>query len=183
MKKEKIKFIVIAILILASGLIYSFFLSENKGKSGLILETENLESVSVSLEDEIYVYVCGQVEKPGVYLFKTGDRVCNAIEKAGGITSDGNIENINLADVLVDGQMIKIMSVDEITVSDDDGLVNINTATKEVLMSLPGIGETKAQGIITFRESSGSFSSIEDIMNVEGIKESLFSKIKEFIKV
>lgn len=183
MKNEKIKYIIIAILILASGLIYSFFLSEDNRPSEVSLDPQTEESSLITSDTEIFVYVCGQVMNPGVYSFKQGDRICDAIEKAGGITSEGNIEGINLADLLEDGQMIKILSITEDSETEDDGLIDLNNASKEVLMSLPGIGETKAQGIISYRENTGSFISIEDVMKVEGIKETLFSKIKDLIKV
>ena len=119
-----------------------------------------------------------------MYELEQGERVFKAIEKAGGITSEGNTNDINLADILEDGQKIQINSTNQGALGEEsDGLVNINTATLDLLMDLPGIGTTKAQGIISYRENNGLFNSVEDIMLVEGIKETLFSKIKDLIKV
>ena len=186
-KKEKIKYIFIAIVILATGLIYSFFLSEKDINNSSVVLDENVSQDGTENEisgSKIYVYVCGCVVSPGVYELEQGERVFNAIEKAGGITNEGNTNDINLADVLEDGQKIQINSINQVALGEErDGLVNINTATLNSLMDLPGIGTTKAQGIISYRENNGLFNSVEDIMLVEGIKETLFSKIKDLIKV
>lgn len=154
-------------------------------------ETENrlLEDDSGSL---IYVYVCGQVQKPGVYSMKKGDRMFQAVELAGGILQTGDAAGVNLAEPLYDGQKIYIPSFDEAetgrreeTAEEDasDGLVNINRASKEVLMTLPGIGETKADAIVTYRQENGIFDSLEALMNVPGIKEGVYSKIKDRITI
>ena len=143
---------------------------------------------------EIYVYVCGEVKNPGVYETYEGARVYEVIELAGGMTDDAAQESLNLAEEVTDGQQINVPSVDEISASadssnagsletTDDGLVNINTADAEELMTLSGIGEVKAASIIAYRETNGSFSSTEDIMNVDGIGEGVYSKIKDMIKV
>lgn len=186
-KKDKIRYVIIAIVILTTGLIYSFFLSgKYKEDTSVIInsESENQESTNSSSSSKIFVYVCGYVLNPGVYEFNQGERVFNAIEKAGGVIDEADTENINLADILQDGQKIQIKSSSvEALGEESDGRVDINTATLDTLMSLPGIGETKAQGIISYRDSGGFFYAVEDIMLVEGIKETLFSKIKDLIKV
>ena len=170
-------------------------------QSQIYLSTERAEStediLEVQLETEseeklLYVYVCGAVRTPGVFSFKEGARVWEAIEAAGGFLEDARTDYWNQAMVLNDGEMIYVPRIDE-DVEDpevkassqdsEDGRININTASKEQLMGLPGIGESKALQILSYREEHGEFSSTEDIMNVPGIKEAMYSKIKDYIRV
>ena len=154
-------------------------------------ETE--ENASVAADEVIYVYVCGAVECPGVYELKTGARVYEAILCAGGLTKEAAQNSVNQAKLLEDGEQIYIPAQEEVdqlgkeTDSSDgitsDGKVNINTATKEELMTLNGIGESRAESILAYREEHGGFSCVEDLMNVEGIKEGIFQKIKDSITV
>ncbi len=151
---------------------------------------------------EIYVYICGEVSVPGVYVLKSGARLCDAVEAAGGMTDNASRTYWNLARVLEDGEMIYVPTIEEAAERDfselasseedsgqepggisEDGRVNINTATEEQLMTVPGIGEAKAKSIIAYREENGSFNSIEDIVNVSGIKDGLFQQIKDYITV
>ncbi len=148
---------------------------------------DNLDAVSDTTD--IYVYVCGQIANEGVYILSKGDRVYQAIEMAGGLTDIADCRQINQAMELTDGMQIYIPIVGEY-ISDqpigeevDDGKININIASKEKLMEIPGIGETKAIAIINHRETKGNFNTIEDIMNIDGIKEGTFNKIKDYIKV
>ena len=144
-------------------------------------------------DDRIYVYICGQVEHPGVYQLAADQRVYALIDLAGGLTNQADETCVNQAQTLTDGQMIYIPAVGEegLKVSDSssetiqtgDGKVNINTADLATLMSLPGIGEGKAQSILNYRQEHGSFESVEDIMNVEGIKEGTYTKLKDKITV
>ena len=142
-------------------------------------------------EGKIWVYVCGQVASPGVYELPEESRIYEAVESAGGILEQGAAESVNLAEKASDGQRIYIPSKEEAAAmpaeTPDEGSsggmnderVNLNTADKEELMTLTGIGETRAEAILTFREENGSFHSPEDIMNVQGIKEGIYEKIKE----
>lgn len=155
---------------------------EEKGASG---HTElNEEKVA-----KIFVHVCGQVNCPGVYELDAGSRIFEAIEAAGGMTKLAAYDSINQASVLNDGQQIYVFSKEEVMKSEertdtvDDGKVNINKASKEELMGLSGIGESKAEAIIRYREESGNFDSIEEIMEIEGIKEGVFRKIEDQITV
>lgn len=148
-----------------------------------VTEQKELED-NKTAESFIYVYVCGYVKNPGVYPLESGARICDALESAGGVLNDGNQEALNQAEYAVDGQTIYVpgISEDMEVVDSDDGLVNINTADKEELMTLPGIGQSKADIIIQYRENHGSFQSIEDLMKIPGIKEGVFNKIKDYIK-
>lgn len=145
---------------------------------------------------EIYVYVCGHVFSPGVYKLSTGSRIYDAIDLAGGITDDGRPEALDQAKPVSDGQTIYVPGLDEEWTGvnslereesafspNDEGTVNINSASKEVLMTLPGIGESKADDIIRYREETGGFKSIEDIMKIQGIKEGVYNKIKDRISI
>ena len=165
-----------------------------------VTEMDNVEESS-ELETEtetqsVYVYICGQVTNPGVYVLPMGSRVCDVLALAGGFTPDAATEYWNQARVLCDGEMIYIPTqaeakerqseeTNQVETIDtqDDNKVNINTASKEELMTIPGIGEAKAKAILAYREEHGPFSSIEELMNVEGIKDGVFSKMKEYIKI
>lgn len=140
----------------------------------------------VSEDDTILVFVCGEVNNPGVYEFKRGERVCDAILRAGDFTQDADTEFLNQAAELSDGQKLYVPSENESTAAteqEDDGLVNINTATTSQLKTLPGIGDVKAEAIISYRDKNGSFEKIEDIKQVDGIKSGLYDSIKDMITV
>ena len=137
----------------------------------------------------IVVYVSGHVHSPGVFEMADGARMWQAIELAGGMTEQADENAINLASELFDGQHIVVFGIDDnmppsvAAAGQAGGLVNINTATAEQLQSLSGIGEARARDIINHREARGGFASIEEIMNVPGIGEGIFARIREGITV
>ncbi len=151
-----------------------------------ILSVEEENIIKTEEEKEIYVYVhlCGEVMKPGVYYMSSKSRLYEVLEAAGGYTKEANIDAINLAQAITDGMQVEIPSMHQTTELEvkDDGKVNINEASEGILCTIPGIGITKAKNIISFRETLGKFKEIEDIMKVEGIKEATFEKLKEYIK-
>lgn len=151
-------------------------------ESGGSYETDEMATAG-----DIYAYVCGSVNNPGIVCVKQGDRIYKAIELAGGMNAEADINAVNQADFVQDGQMLYIPAVGEKYVSQDNssdsGRVNINTADVQTLTTLPGIGESRAEAIINYRNRSGFFGTIEDIMNVAGIKEAAFEKIKDYICV
>ncbi|HEX3077486.1 MAG TPA: helix-hairpin-helix domain-containing protein [Lachnospiraceae bacterium] len=151
-----------------------------------------------SEEAVIFVHVCGQVKKAGVYKISKDSRVSDAIEAAGGLTKKAAGDAINQAQKVNDGERIYIPSQKEVEAGKvtyetngnnassteqqtNSKLININKATKEELMSLPGIGESKADMIITYRNEHGAFAKIEDIKNITGIKDGVFQKICDLI--
>ena len=153
-------------------------------------ETEVLKQEESDLNgDLLYVYVCGSVEKPGVYALEKGSRIVAAIEAAGGFLSDAATESINLAAPLSDGMQIVVPDIEEAVMlqvydqREQDGQVNLNTASVKDLCSLQGIGEAKAEAIIAYREEIGAYTSIEQIKNVTGIGDNLFKQIKESIYI
>lgn len=195
-KKQQYAIIIILCLILTvSGyIIYKNY----KLKNEFILNTNNenlpVDKNIVNQENElkpleIKVYVTGLVKNPGVYSMKEGERVIDAINKAGGTLEEADLTNINLAQKVKDEQMIRIPKKGETNNSSSTGTIdknekiNINTATKEELQSLPGIGPVTAERIIEFRETKGFFKKIEDIMNVPRIGPKMFEQIKEKITV
>ncbi len=159
----------------------------------LVKNEEVVDTVAVASEEmecrEIAVYVCGQVVNPGVVYLPEDARVVDAVEAAGGLTESADGEYINLAARVSDGEKLYIPDLQESEILRMQeqklslGYVNINTADKELLMTLPGIGESKAQDIIDYRTEHGGFSTEEDVMKISGIKESLFEKIKDKIVV
>ncbi|MCI9059490.1 MAG: hypothetical protein HFH52_06910 [Lachnospiraceae bacterium] len=141
-------------------------------------------------EHALYVQVSGAVKSPGVYRLAEGSRIFQAVELAGGLLEQAEADKINQAECLKDGQMIYIPAAGEEEPEDsfgesrnEDGRVNLNTATEAELMALPGIGAAKAGSILDWREKNGGFGQIEDLMKVEGIKDGVFAKIKDSVKV
>ena len=170
-----------------------------------IVPEDTIDTVNTvnTVNTEVIVHVCGAVQKPGVYILKEKSRIVDAIEAAGGLRPEAAGDSLNQAIVVNDGQRIYVPTIDEVEsmskdmeplvgASYDDishepvannGCVNINSATIDELMTLPGIGEAKAKSIVEYRESSGGYTAIEDIMQVSGIKEGMFNKIKDKICV
>lgn len=165
-------------------------------------EKENDTYVSEIKEEFIFVDIIGAVEKPSLVEVKEGDRLSVAIEKAGGLTEKANRESINLAQKLVDGAQYIVPSKGEALVinycedtenhdnkqldnakSQESGKLNINTASKEELQELTGIGDVLSQRIIDYRTENGEFSSIEDIRNVKGIGDKKYQDINSQICV
>lgn len=145
------------------------------------------------------VHVCGAVQSPGVYTLAEGSRIYEAVAAAGGLLPEADEAYLNQASCVTDGEQIYVPTQQEVleqsvtlmrsgqqtesgSVSQDTK-VNLNTATKEQLCTLPGIGESKAESILSYRDAHGAYGQIEDIMNVEGIKDGLFQKIKDRITV
>ena len=178
--------------------------------------TDRAELSDASLEEAktLVVHICGAVSAPGVYELPAGSRIIDAVEAGGGFLPEADEACCNLAEEIVDGCQIYIMTKSEScadgqtekkagiqtspdsdmqttdrnvrsnsTTALENGLVNLNTADVAALMTLPGIGESRAKAIISYREQHGAFAQIEDIMKISGIKQAAFSKIKDKITV
>lgn len=143
------------------------------------------EELVEEIPDTIFVYVCGAVVNEGVYELPRGSRSYEAILMAGGFTEIAATTEVDQATILQDEATLYVPNYSEVVEKQeiDDGKVNLNTASKEELMTLPGVGESKASSIVSYRESHGGFQAIEDIMQISGIKEGLFEKIKDYIKI
>jgi len=153
----------------------------------------------------IVIHVIGEVKKPGVIKLKEGSRIIDAINKCGGQTEDADLSKINLAYVLDDGSQVYIPRIKEdiqnttimkteagnnvivnnVTQTNDgkDPKVNLNTATLEKLITLPGVGESTAKKIIEYRNKNKKFKSIDELKNIAGIGEAKFNALKDFIYV
>ena len=187
MKQQKwIIWIICGAILLGAGFWYT------KGQDPVTKESNFQASVSESSapagdtskpvntdSSEIAVFICGAVKHPGVYRFSESVRICDVIASAGGLTkkADTNAVNQTAKDqprAESDAQTASATSSDKIS---------LNKATKEQLLSLPGIGESKANAIVAYRTEHGSFQKIEDIMNISGIKNGVFDKIKDKITI
>ena len=177
------------------------------GESGSVLKEMDTAAEEVpeeepvqeedDLEETIFVDVCGAVQQPGVYELPAGSRIFQAIALAGGLTEEAESRLINQAEVLTDGQQIRIYTREEsekqeiaAAAGQNAGVqgaagakINLNLADKNVLMTLPGIGEAKAEAILAYRQEKGGFSSVEELMQVEGIKDKLYEKLKDKVTV
>jgi len=174
--------------------------------------SEKEKSASSEETGNWYVHVCGAVNQPGVYELSQGSRCFEAVQKAGGFTADAAQDYVNMAEVLGDGVRLEIPTRvqaaeaqnDKIPVTasgfgktdagkseqtqtagktGEEALININTADVSSLCTLSGVGESRARSIITYREEHGSFQNCDELMQVTGIKEGLYSKIKDHICV
>lgn len=222
MKKINKKTIIyVCIIILITGIYYFFikkddYIEDISNTNTLILNEGSSEKkdniIDTKKKNNIVVYITGQVKDEGIYELEENSRISDAIDKAGGLTEEADIRNINLAYMLEDGTKIYIPKKDEnITdnnsnsdmknnngyISNNSGIgetkdvktnsqnskVNINTASQTELETLPGIGPSTALKIIEYRKENGKFTRIEDIKNVSGIGESKYNKVKDLIKV
>lgn len=157
--------------------------------------TDKEEQIAESLK-EIIVDIKGQVKVPGVYHMEEGSRIIDVIEKAGGLLDESETTAVNFAQLLSDQMVIYVPKIGEdipveSTISQEiaeggeqeQSKININEADKEALMTLNGIGDSKAENILAYREENGLFKSIEDIKNVSGIGEATFNNLKDSIVV
>lgn len=129
------------------------------------------------------VYICGEVHFPGVYTVYAKSRVCDVLLLAGGFTQQADKEAVNQAEEVYDAQKIYIPSVSEKSTEEEAGKININRADEDTLCNIPGIGQVRAAQILKYRNENGLFKTIEEIMNVSGIKEGTFEKIAPYITV
>ncbi|MGH2651861.1 MAG: helix-hairpin-helix domain-containing protein [Actinomycetota bacterium] len=140
----------------------------------------------------IYVHVAGWVRRAGVYRLHLGDRVIDAIDRAGGPRPGAALDALNLAALLFDGQQVYVPRKGEAapgsgstfgTAGTAGGKININLATAPELETLPGIGEVLAQRIIDYREEHGPFASVDDLVNVSGIGEATLEELRDLVTV
>ena len=152
-------------------------------------DDDNGSVVSEAVNKEICVDISGEVINPGIYILEEGTRLYELIEKAGGLQDDADLDMINQAETVSDGQKIIIPAKTEnesAGVSGDDngnadnGLININSAPKDKLMELPGVGEAIAQRIVDDR-TQNRFIRKEDIKNVSGIGDKTYEKMESLI--
>ena len=210
-KKTYISIAIAIVCVIAVGIIYITSQGEftqGSEQTGLLIHTgdsptepeitQTPEPTLPPTEPELYgVYIVGEVNNPGVFFLPAGSRVIDVLNLAGGETEDADMTRVNLALTIKDEMQIIIPSI-----NDDDtiepfifaeetststniqgSLVNINTASREVLETLPGIGPARANAIVSYRENHGNFSSIEGLLQVSGIGSGILSSIRDFITV
>lgn len=196
MDNRKKKFILLCVLLLGcvlTSITAEYFTNEEP------VPVISAQTQVKSKEQLITVYVSGAVARPGLYELPAGIRAQEAVEAAGGFTEAANQEKVNLAKKLKDGSQVNVpalkgskkaitgtnASAGTASIGSQQkqaGLVNINTASITELDSLPGVGEVTAQRIIEYRQQH-SFTRIEDIMQVKGIGEAKFNKMKDRLTV
>jgi len=139
----------------------------------------------------IIVDVAGEVRDPGVYEFSEGDRVIDAIERAGGPMPKADLSVLNLAALLADGTQILVPkagptvpgAVPGMVPGTTGGLININTASEAELETLSGIGEVLAATIVEYRTQNGPFTSVDDLMDVSGIGPATLEEIRDQVTI
>lgn len=184
--KYKIQIVFICIFII-SGI--SIYIQDNERKASFSVNSSNISKN----DDRIGVYISGEVKNTGVYYLKKDSRITDLINICGGLTEEADVTKINPAQKLNDSDKIIIpkkeenLNTESIEDTNESDInvqekININTATKDELTSLNGIGEATANKIINYRNKN-KFKEIEDIMNVPGIGEAKFNNIKDYICV
>ena len=208
--KTKIIIAIIGIVIVTTiGLYYIKFTNENNNEIDIYQNeeeiTENIAQEDIAIEENITVHIIGEVKYPGVVVIKEGSRVVDAIEAAGGETDDADLNSLNLAYMLNDGEKIYVPNKQETKdenknyIEEGGGTnisqagtdqnnsknekININTAGEDELMKITGIGESTAKKIIEYRNQNGRFKTIEDIKKIPGIGDSKYNNMKEEIRV
>lgn len=219
---KKYLILVFCLLLLAASTIAFFKLNNEKTEvednfvANNEIITKEVNEVAKQEEVKLYFDIKGSVKKPGVYEFTQGDRIIDAINKAGGLTKNATTNNLNLSKKLANEMVIYVFSKNELTTTkafeqvknvaeckcetievnncvdknttnestnNETTKININTDSKEKLMTISGIGSSKADAIIEYRTKNGNFKTTEDIINVSGISKTIYDKIKDTITV
>ncbi len=200
--QEKITIILLLIVIIV-GVGIVIYKNINNEDNFIINRASDISENNPAMEIEIpsvIIHIAGAVENPGVYQLKSTDRIVDAVKIAGGAAEEANLDLINLAALLKDGQ--KIIIPYKISNETDEGInknmfnniqseyyfssntkININTADTNMLQTLPGIGPVLSGKIIEYRNKNGFFVEIDDIQDVSGIAEKKYEGIKDLICV
>ncbi|XMB85132.1 ComEA family DNA-binding protein [Mycoplasmatota bacterium WC44] len=140
---------------------------------------EPVEEVTYTVDEFVFVDIKGEIEKPGVYRVSSETRIFEIIELAGGITNNASLNGINLSQKVEDEMIINVLEFED----KSHNYISINNASLTELMTLPKLGESKAQAIINYREKNGAFKKKEDVMLVTGIGEGIYASIEDFISI
>ena len=194
------KIVIIAMIIIAVITIGMYIYKQSKEENPF-LYYENIDfkdevNVYENVErkdDRITIHITGDVNYPGVVVLENGARIVDAIEAAGGETEEADLDKLNLARILNDGDKVYVpnkndINTEEMILEDESennkqATININTASIEELIKLPGIGEATATKIVEYRKQNGKFKTIEELKNVAGIGNNKFETIKDKIRV
>lgn len=193
-ENKKFKIIVAIVLIIIAAIFLTIRFTGDNNNQQSVAQTEEGQTKEEA-PSKLYVDIDGEVKNPGVYEITPQSRIYDVIKLAGGLTDNADTTTINQAEKVEDGQKITIPSKNTADQNQNqesgtqgssdqkNGKVNINTADATGLQEIPGIGPTKAEKIITYRNTNGKFKSIEDITNVNGIGTKTFQSIKEYITI
>ena len=198
--RQNVKSIILAFvcsLVLIIGGLFYFNQSKTEDYSDVSFSNTSSESINKGEKTEekhdekIFVDVKGAVKHPGVFETTKDKRVKDLIEEAGGLLDDADTSTLNLSQRVKDQMVIYVLKHGEKPKQMSDGgssssntdVININIANKEQLMKISGVGKTKAEAIISYREKNGDFKKKEDITKVRGIGKATFEKIKDKIEV
>ena len=213
------KYLILAsclVLFAVAGIGYFMLNNNDLVITEVLAETTSTTSAVKEESTKLYFDIKGSVKKPGVYEFTQGNRIIDAINKAGGLTKNATTNNLNLSKKLTNEMVIYVFSKNELTTTkafeqvkniaeckcetievnncvdknttnestnNETTKININTDSKEKLMTISGIGSSKADAIIEYRTKNGNFKTTEDIINVSGISKTIYDKIKDTITV
>lgn len=160
-----------------------------------IFEDSPNEGITVAVKEQenqtLIVEIKGEVFKPGVYAMKKDSRLNDLILEAGGASPESNLRYINLAIRLIDGDSFYIPNLNEEETGPEvnggsnskDKAIDLNKATKEELMAVPGIGPSTADNIINYRDEAGRFNSVDDLLNVDRIGDKTLEKLRSYFIV
>ena len=175
-KKGKTVGIALLVLLLFSGGLIINASNKETNLENVVNNENNLEDLGIGV---IAVEILGEVRNPGIYYMNENDRVSDVIRVSGGLTNKGTTEGVNIAIKVSDGLKVYIPKKNDNSIT----LISLNTCSDEILEELLTdiIGSTKAKAVVKYRKNNGYFSSVEDILKVSGITESVYSKVKEYL--
>lgn len=211
--KVKIDNVLAGIMFIIIFAFVTIYISKNGNDEIIINNNQEIEETQQHIPEiqpiiekkYIKVHIVGEVKNPGVYEIEKGSIINDIVLKAGGVTEKADVENINMAYEIFENVMINIFPYDapntkksssgvEVisssngaviggTENESNSIIDLNRASIDDLIKLPGIGEATAKKIVEYRNEKSEFNKIEDIMNIQGIGENKFEMLKEFIKV
>ncbi|MTI81503.1 MAG: ComEA family DNA-binding protein [Firmicutes bacterium] len=191
-KEQVVLLIIIAALLFGSGYRLAQHKMENKAQKPMLVtgEEKTEEATKPTIPQKLVIHVSGAVKSPGVYKLNQDSRVVDAVKMAGGAEENANLDRLNLAAPLTDGQKVHVLEINTVVEGDSSfvpidaavpGKMNINSANEAELSTLPGIGPALSKRIIEYRTNYGSFKAIEEIKSVSGIGDKKYDDIKSLI--
>lgn len=196
---------VLVVLAVAGGVVMTFWPSASSDGIQVveIMPTAAPTTAPLPSETQVGVYLSGAVINPGVYIVNGGSRLANVLLLAGGATTEADLTAVNLAAVVHDEDHWHIPSRGEAAppaggltgatgaaadekaadMADGSGKVDLNSADMELLKTLPGIGDVRAQAIVSYREANGDFASVDGLLNVNGIGTGIVENIRDLVTV
>jgi len=193
-RRKKIILIVGLALVMIVGSFYSFWQKNSVSEHVTTGEVMKGAKGNEEKSNEIVIYISGAVNKPGVFKLAQNARVIDAVTLAGGLTPEADVTKTNMAQLVKDGMHINVVakapvsqsngtSTPPVSIGKGQGMININSADKTALDTLPGVGPALAERIVEYRQTNGGFSDIEGLKKVPGVSSSKFEKMKDKITI